>query len=153
MKVYIILAVMIFVFNSSIIYGKTYSGKVVPLIESTINSGTDADFNGIIKYVAAVGSILQPEITDMKGNVVKAGSPLLILDPEYLQFMVKFDKEGVIIAKDNLANAQLNLDRNKKLIKGHEISEKEYQNYQNTYNVTKTVSIKLNLRYLNHSNF
>lgn len=137
MKVYIILTVMILVLNSSIIYGKTYSGKVVALIESTINSGTDADFNGIIKYVAAVGTILKPEITDMKGNVLIPGSPLLILDPQYLQYMVKFNKEGVLIAKDNLANAQVNLDRNKKLIKGHEISEKEYQNYLNTYNVIK----------------
>ena len=128
---------MIFIFNSSIIYGKTYSGKVVPLIESTINSGTDADFNGIIKYVAAVGAILKPEITDMKGNVLIPGSPLLILDPQYLQYMVKFNQQGVLIAKDNLANAQINLNRNKELIKGHEISEKEYQNYLNTYNVIK----------------
>jgi len=136
-KLYTILAVIIFLFNTSIIYGKDYFGKVVPLIKSTINSGTDADFNGIIKYVAAVGSILQPEITDMKGNVIKAGSPLLILDPEYLKFMVKFNQQGVLIAEDNLTNAQVNLDRNKKLIKGHEISEKEFQNYLNTYNVIK----------------
>jgi hypothetical protein len=113
------------------------SGKVVPLIKSTINSGTDGDFNGVIKYVAKVGDILKPAITDMDGKIVEAGSSVLILDPKYWKDSVFFNTEGVQIAKDNFANAQTNLDRKKKLIKGHEISEKDYQNYLNTYSIIK----------------
>lgn len=117
-------------FSSS---AEDFSGEVVPLIKSTINSGTNAEFNGVLKYVAKVGDILKPEITDMNGKVIEAGSPVLTLDPGYLQDSVLYNQEAVKIAKDNLDNAQINLDRNKKLIKGHEISDKEYQNYLNTY--------------------
>ena len=60
-------------------------------------------------------------------------SPVLTIDPNYWQDMVDFNWEGVKIAKDDFHNAQVNLVRKKKLIKGHEISEKDYQNYLNTY--------------------
>ena len=114
-------------------FAETVSAEIVPLIQSTVNSGTNDSFNGVLKYVAKVGDILKPEITDMDGRVIEAGSPVITLDPEYLQDSVLYNQEAVKIAKDNFDNAQINLDRNKKLIKGHEISDKEYQNYLNTY--------------------
>ncbi len=132
-RVSFVILLSVFALQPCFSYAETYSGQVVPLIKSTINSGTDASFNGVLKYVAKVGDILKPEITDLNGKVIEAGSPVLILNSGYLHDAVLFNQQAVKIAQDNFANAELNLSRNKKLIQGHEISEEQYQNYTNTY--------------------
>ena len=54
--------VFILMFACNLLSAKEYTGMVTPLIKSKINSGTDADFNGVIMHVARVGEIVKPEI-------------------------------------------------------------------------------------------
>ncbi|MCP4180198.1 MAG: hypothetical protein GY756_20735 [bacterium] len=98
---------------------KEYTGVIVPLIKSTITSGSDADFNGEILHVARVGEIFKPEILDNKNKVIHKGTPLIIMDPVYWQGTSLEAKTKVTAATAALRTAKDDYYRYKKLVDIH----------------------------------
>jgi hypothetical protein len=106
---------------------KTYNGQVVSLIKSILRSGTDAENDGQIKYVAPPGKIIFPEITDINGNIVQKGTLLIELDPVYWENNVEAQKNNININAAKVKQAKEQYDRAIALVKSRSESVEQYQ--------------------------
>jgi hypothetical protein len=110
-----------------------YAGTVVPLIRSTLRSGTDFGFNGVLEHVARLGSIIKPQITDAEGNVLEKGTLLMLLNPVYWKKNVELQQSKVESSSAVLRTALENYKRAESLVKTQAISTKEYQKVRAVY--------------------
>ncbi|MCP4179111.1 MAG: hypothetical protein GY756_15230 [bacterium] len=125
----IFLFIVFSLFTSINIFGsKTYSGTVVPIIKnSKITVGSNSIFNGLISYVASVGSILKPEIKNLNNEVVFSGNPAVIMDGKYWKQNVVSAKAALMAAKADLQRAIGQYKRDALLVKTHSVSVEEYE--------------------------
>jgi len=118
---------------------QTYTGSVVPIIQnSKITMGSNSSFNGVISYVARRGSIVYPEVRNMKDEIVKPGSPLVTLEPSFWKQNVTSAIAAVKARKADLFTAKQQYERNKQLVGGKSVSVEQFQASKGAFFVAKT---------------
>lgn len=108
----------------SIFGAQEYTGTVVPIATLPYQAGTNESFYGTLSYIAREGQILNPQVVDSKGNVIKEGDAILKLDTRFWDAMV-------LQAQAALINAQEQV----------ELTKVEYLRYQ-TLSQTKAESVE-----------
>ncbi|MCP4181303.1 MAG: hypothetical protein GY756_26365 [bacterium] len=94
---------------------KKYIGTVVTLQTNTIASGTDYSYYGTVERVARLGKIIQPQVTDLDGKIIKQGTVLIKLKEDYWRDRVLAAKSAVNSAKADLLTNKENLERYRRL--------------------------------------
>jgi hypothetical protein len=130
------ITIFIFIFNTIILPlsgGKIYTGTVVPPIVENLSSGSDASYYGTVRHIAKRGSLIEPRITNLDGNVVMPGTIIMQQGTKYWQAMVDADEANVLTSKQDLLTATENLKRFKELAPTGAESIENYQQFQNNY--------------------
>jgi RND family efflux transporter MFP subunit len=113
---------------------KTYTGNVKSFLTSTIAQGGNGDFNGVIMHVARVGEIIEPEIRNVKtGKIIREGTPLIKLRPDYFAADVLAAQSNLLGAKADLTLATEQYQRASKLISSKTISVQLFQKAKAEY--------------------
>lgn len=110
-----------------------YTGTVTPVKVIQHGAGNNAYFYGSLDYVARIGEIALPSITDAEGNVVKQGTNLFSLHMAYWKeqrngAQAQMDAAGIMVKE-----AKKNLERYQALVKPGAASEEVYEGYIATY--------------------
>ena len=130
------LAIGLALFSSAVVVNaakQTFTGKVKPMITSTIQYGTNDTYRGFVVYAARQGQILHGPTYNLKGDVIQHGDILVSLDKDYNTSLMEQAKADLAIKKAALAFQKIEYDRYKKLAKTEAVSQELYQNYVSTY--------------------
>ncbi len=123
----------------SLISGGTYAsikeltGTVVPILKTTLNVGGNGPYRGTIDEVARQGSIIFPDVYDLDGNIVKAGTTLVHLRSKFWEGKILACQGTIDGLKGKLIDIEASYLRAKKLIKDKSISQEEYQQREGLY--------------------
>ena len=112
---------------------KIYEGTIIPISKTTLHSGTQMSFNGILEHVARVGSVIKPQITNDRGTVIKKGTQLTLLSTDYWAAQVMSAEYAVEAAKANLLTVSENYKRLEYLSETHSLSIEDYQSVRSNY--------------------
>ncbi|HJO94548.1 MAG TPA: hypothetical protein QF753_14205 [Victivallales bacterium] len=130
---------------------KAYTGTVVAIQTDQYASGGDGSYYGYVDYVAKVGSLIYPEITDMNGSTVEGGTIIIQMRKDFWADVVLSDESDIYAAKANLLTATQDYNRYKDLtkIKTKVVSVEKYQQIRAQYydalsalNVAKATLLK-----------
>ncbi|HJO95162.1 MAG TPA: hypothetical protein QF753_17330 [Victivallales bacterium] len=129
---------LIVFFFSLIIYipvfaSKEYTGTVISLDIVEHSAHYDASYSGAIGYVAELGSLGEPYITNIKGDKIIEGTPLFEYEMPYWRNLVKGYKFLTKSSKAELEDARIQLQRYKRLVKPGAVSDEELENYIGKY--------------------
>ena len=122
-----------FIFNPFLLGGKIYTGIAMSPIVENISSGSDANYYGTVKYVAKRGTLIEPNITDLKGKIVIPGTITIQQGTKYWKAMADADKANVRTSNQDLITASENLKRFKELAPSGAESIQNFQHFQNSY--------------------
>ena len=112
---------------------QSYTGVVTPSGTSTYAYITFTDIYGNYAYIARPGQIIKPQITDIKGDVVKDGTLVLQQDMRYWIAVLDQYKSMYLQSLQNLKLTQVESKRFEKMFKTKACSLGEWQNAQNSY--------------------
>lgn len=110
-----------------------YTGTVTPIKVIEHGAGNNAYFYGSLDYVARIGEIALPSITDADGNVVKQGTNLFSLHMKYWIEQRKGAQDQMDAAGIMVKEAKKNLERYQILVKPGAASEEVYEGYIAAY--------------------
>jgi hypothetical protein len=116
-----------------LIGSKIYTGTVISPIVENLPAGTDATYYGSIQHVAKRGTLIQPSITDLKGNTVVQGTIIIQQGTKFWKYIVNADKANIFTSKQDLITGTENLKRFKELAPTGAESIQNYQQFQNEY--------------------
>jgi hypothetical protein len=118
----------------SIFASETYTGTIVSIIKnSKITIGSNSAFNGVLSYVAQVGSIVKPEIKNLNNKIVSLGDPVVVMEVNYWKQNVISAKAALTAAKVDLESAKAQHERDKLLVKTHSVSVEAFEISQSAY--------------------
>ena len=116
-----------------VIAGKLFTGTAVAPIVESLSSGSDASYYGTVKHVAKRGSLIEPSITDINGNILIPGTIVMQQGTKYWKAMVDADQANILTSEQDLLTATENLKRYQKLAPSGAESIEDYQLFQNNY--------------------
>ena len=99
----------------SVYAAKTYEGEIFPLVKDKLTSGTDFAYWGMLQNTSRVGTIIKPQITNLKGKVIDKGTVIIQLETKYWTAMLSSSEAALDAAEQNLLTAKENYYRYKKL--------------------------------------
>jgi len=116
------------------IASKTYTGKVIPLVTSTLAQGGNGDFNGVINHVARTGQIIKPSIFDSKtGEKIVQGTILVSLESDYFKADIEAAQNNLEATEAQLVVATEQYNRYKSLEKTQSIAQPLYEQMRAAY--------------------
>jgi len=131
---FIILVFTLFFVVFEITAGQTsYKGTIKPLLVDGIKYGTNQGYRGMISDIREIGEYVFPEVTNLKGEVIKPASLLVSLDAGYWNSLVEAAKMAVLSTEINMKVAKLNYERAENLVKSKSIAAETRDNAEAAY--------------------
>lgn len=110
-----------------------YDGVATPVVSTTIRSGYNGAFRGVISHVARPGAILRGAVLDMENRVVEPGDILVRMKTDYWQNQLKEKLANLKSAEATLKNTQASYVRYKALSGKNATSEEAFQKAEADY--------------------
>jgi len=112
---------------------QSYDGVATPLVSTTIRSGYNGAFRGVVCHVARPGAILRGPVLDMENRVVEPGDILVQMKTDYWQSQLKEKLANLKSAEARLKNTQASYLRYKALSGKNATSEEALQQAEADY--------------------
>lgn len=112
---------------------REFVGTITPLTVSTMPYGLYDEYEGKIYYTPGVGTIFGSPKSDLQGNIIKQGDPIIKIYSDHIKSKVKKCQIAYDTSKASLALAIAEYERKLKLVKQKSVSVKDFQDSESNY--------------------